>query len=411
MSKVILPLFVLLGILRLLFSFFVVDLPYGFVEINGCIVAEPDVRDFDVRYYFEIDEGRVLLKLPKYPVYEYGDCLFVSGVLEEVPVFDGFDYARYLSIYNVYGVLEGREVLSFEEGSGFLRLIYKLKRVFENRLNDIYAEPHGSFMAGLILGSRRGIDDDLMENFNRTGLTHIVAISGYNITLVVLAVNFLFGFLPLRRRFWLSGAFIFCFVVLVGASASVVRAGIMGVLSLYAIYLGRSYVALRALFISALFMGFFNPKLILYDVGFQLSFLSTLGLILVADNFQNWFRFLPAKFLIRETLAMTLSSQIFTLPIVIMNFGRISVVSVLANLFVLPFVPLAMLFGMASVFFGSIFGFFGFLCLELIVMFVNFFASFSWASFEVSKVSNIIFVIYYICLCYVFRRKFRYLKF
>ncbi|NQW07658.1 MAG: ComEC/Rec2 family competence protein, partial [Candidatus Pelagibacter sp.] len=230
---------------------------------------------------------------------------------------------------------------------------------------------------------------------------------GYNITLVILTVNFLFGFISLKRRFWVSIFLIFCFVFMVGASASVVRAGIMGGISLCAIYFGREYYVLRALFFSAFLMTIFNPKILAYDVGFHLSFLSSLGLILMGDLFKNKLLFLPEKFLIRETCSMTLASQVFTLPIVMMNFGRVSLVSILANLFVLPFIPLAMLFGMASVFFGSFFGFFGFLFLEIIVMFVNFFASFPFAAIDIPDLPDFVFIFYYIFICFAFRAQLR----
>lgn len=392
------------------FSFpylFINELPYGDVQMRGCIVAEPDIREFDARYIFEIDDLKVLLKLPKYPNYKYGDCLMIKGVMKKIENFEDFNYKNYLSIFKVYEILDGVEVLSVEENVSFLRVLFNIKGKFEQRLNKIYSEPYGSFMAGLILGSRRGIANDLMQNFNETGLTHIIAISGYNITLVILAVNFLFAFVPIKKRFWISVFLIFCFVFLVGASASVVRAGIMGSLSLLAIYFGREYFVLRSLFISAFFMAIFNPNVIAYDVGFHLSFLSTLGLVLAGDHLKESLRVLPNRFLIKETFAMTLASQIFTLPVVIINFGRFSLVSILANLFVLPFVPLAMLFGLASVFLGSFFGFFGFLFLEIIIIFVNFFASFPFASIDIPGLPDFIFVFYYIFVCFVFRAKLR----
>lgn len=391
---------VLLGGLRL---FFAVQIPQsdvsnylGKIELRGCIVEEVDVRNDKVKYTIKVSElkifpdslwneasGRVLVTGKRYPVYEYGDCLFVQGKLDKPGKIDDFDYAKYLSRYDVYAVIYQSRIELIEKGKGVQALgwLFNFKSSFENRLGQIFAEPYASFMAGLILGSRKGISEDLMNDFNTTGLSHIVAISGYNITLLIVVVSGLFGFLTRKMKVVASVIFIFIFVVLVGASAAVVRAAVMGVIGLMALWFGRNYFVGISLFSAAFFMNLWNPKILIYDVGFQLSFLATCGLVYVSPFLEKYFIWLPEFFGIRDSMEMTISAQVLALPVILLNFGRLSLISPLANIFVLPFLPIAMIFGFFAVvlsyvwsFLGLLIGFFGYFVLGLIILLVEFFA-------------------------------------
>lgn len=416
---VIVVLGVALGFLRFFFSFEVgeeyLSNYVGNVSVRGCITTEVDVRDDKVKYtldayFIEVEDerrpvrGKVLVNALRYPVYEFGDCLLVSGELQRPEKIEDFDYDKYLARYGIYSVMYQAEIEKLDENrkGNFIRVvrnmlygwIFELKGDFGMRLQRILAEPHASFMAGLILGSRKGIPEHLMTDFNTTGLTHIIAISGYNITLVIVIVSAMFGFLSRRKKVIASIIFIIVFVILVGMSAAVVRAAIMGCIGLIAIWFGRQYFVVISLFVAAFFMNLWNPKILVYDVGFQLSFLATCGLVFISPYFEKYFKWLPGFFGIREAVMMTLSAQVLALPIIILNFGRLSLISPFANVFVLPFIPLAMIFGFFAVsvsylwgFLGQIFGFIGYLILELMILFVKFFAAFKFASLEVSGFS------------------------
>ncbi|MBU1167262.1 ComEC family competence protein [Patescibacteria group bacterium] len=297
----------------------------------------------------------ILVTTEPYPVLKYGDQINMSGKIKEPGFIEDFNYQDYLLKEGVVAVSYQAQVKVSKTGQGnfFLEKIYALRKEITARINFLFSEPEASFLAGLLVGERRSIPEDVLEAFNRTGTTHIIAISGYNITLISsLCLNFLNGKFSRRINFWLILVAILTFVILAGADASVVRAGIMGAIVLSAGLMGRLSDVKNVLLLSAVIMALLNPFVVTYDVGFQLSYLSTLGIVYLADFFLTKSTFLPEVFDIRESFSLTTASQIATLPIVLLNFGRFSVLAPLVNVLVLPLVAPAMLFGFLAVVFS-----------------------------------------------------------
>jgi len=349
----------------------------GDIEFEGKIVEEVDVRDDKVKYTVLALEygGRVLVNSEKYPLYEYGDTVLVRGEIERPGVIDSFDYRKYLARFGIYSVVyDGSLELVDNGGRSFFGELFEMKKMVEGRLFEVFPEPYGSFMAGLLLGSRRGIPEGLMEKFNKIGVTHIIAISGYNISIVVVVISGIFGFLRRQYRVAVSVIFVVLFTLFVGASAAVVRAAIMGVISLMALYLGRDYFVFRSYFAAIFLMTFINPLMLVFDLGFQLSCLATLGVIVLPKYLENISERIPDTFYIKETFLMTISAQVFTLPILFWNFGRVSLIAPIANLVILPFIPFAMLFGALGVVFGKSLGVLGYAVLKIVIFFVEVFA-------------------------------------
>jgi len=337
-------------------------------EFVGLIV-EVDVRRDKAKYTIatqklenrnskiETITGNVLITLDKYPQFQYGDRVEVYGELTAPGEFEGFNYGNYLSRYDIYTVMYRPRVRMIESGQGnlFWWGMTRLQNVFMERINRISPEPYASFEAGLLVGARKGIPPDLMEKFNITGLTHIIAISGYNITIIIVFVMAALKGLPRRIGFMVAIASIVLFTLFVGASPAVVRASIMGILGLIALNYGRqSNIHITILF-TAFFMVLWNPKILWWDVGFQLSFAAVLGLIYVAPLFERSIEKLPEAFGVREAILMTLSAQVMALPIIVFNFGRLSLISPISNLLVAFAIPLAMLFGFLSVLLSFLF--------------------------------------------------------
>lgn len=407
--KVFLLIFVgvLLGVVRLHFANLIseddVSHYLGKGILKACVLEEVDVRNDKVKYTVEAFElqkgvknfpvsGRVMVTGNRYPVYKYGDCLLIDGELVKPDVIETFDYGKYLSRYGIYAVIYQAKIerVDRKESSSLLGFVFDFKIDFESRISRIFSEPYAGFMAGLLLGSRRGISAELTQKFNTTGLSHIVAVSGYNITMLIVVVSGMFGFLGRKRKVIASAIMIVVFVILVGAGASVVRAAIMGGVGLLALWFGRTYFVSISLFTAAFFMNLFNPLILLNDAGFQLSFLATCGLVYISPLIEKYFVKLPQFFGIRESMTVTISAQILALPIILLNFERLSLIAPFANVLVLPFVPAAMFFGFFAVILGYfsnfialVFGFFAYLVMSLMVLLVRFFEVVPLASVSV----------------------------
>jgi competence protein ComEC len=354
------------------------------VELAG-LITETDIRGDKAKYQIEIDgmmfpeggidqsrlqinqfdqsrlQGTVLITLDKYPQYHYGDRVKLYGELKEPGEFDGFDYGNYLSRYDVYSVMYYPKIAVLETGQGnwFWTVMSWAQNRFLAQINKLLPEPQASFEAGLLVGARKGIPDDLVTKFNITGLTHIIAISGYNITIIIVCVMWLLSGLPRKTGFYMAIGAIILFTLFVGASPSVTRASIMGILGLLALNYGRQSNIHLTILWTAFFMVLWNPKILWWDAGFQLSFAAVLGLIYVAPLFKKYAEKLPQAFGVREAILMTLSAQVMALPIIVYNFGRLSLIAPVANLFVIFAIPPAMLFGFIAVvlsFFSHIIG-------------------------------------------------------
>ena len=408
------------------------------VVLRGMIVVEPDVRAQMIKLTVGVQEiaiggsgqagvpdfrevkGRVLVNLSRYPEYNYGDFLELTGFLETPPEFEDFSYRNYLARYHVYSLMNRArvKVLDTGQGSSILAGIFRVKAGFEAVLNRIFPEPHASFTAGLLVGSRRGIPESLMEKFNTTGLTHIIAISGYNITIVIVFMTGMLRNFSRRVKVPVASLAIVTFTILVGASAAVVRAAIMGVLGLIAIWAGRKSQITLTILAAAFLMTAWNPKILVYDVGFQLSLAATLGLVYISPYFERFGDRVPDALAIKEGILMTLSAQVTSLPIILLNFGRLSLVSPIANAVVVGLIPLAMLFGFAAGLLGvlgTVFpwiwplallvGYGAWFWLELIIQLVGFFAKIPYASVDVVGIQGWMTVLYYLALAaWLFRK-------
>lgn len=356
---------------------------------QSCVMREVDVRIDEVKYTVKVEgiDDLVLLNASRYPVYDYGDCFSFIGELVIPEVIDDFDYQKYLWRYGISYVVYRPIIFDVSDGEWSLYgCLLGVKSAFERRINELFLEPDASFLAGLLLGSRRGIDESLLEDFQRTGITHVIAISGYNITLLIVIVFAFFSVFERRIRIILSMLFVVVFVLLVGMGAAVVRAAIMGVVGLLALWSFRQQDTFLALMLAACLMVMVNPYILIVDLGFQMSFLATVGVIYLSPHIMKWVSFIPNKFAIRESFALTLAAQLMVLPVLVMNFDGISLVAPLVNIIVLPLIPWVMLFGFCAVslsflFFGmgKILAILPHVILSFVVFVVEFFSDFSFS--------------------------------
>jgi len=362
-------------------------------QFSGCIEEEVDARSDGTRYVFSFEEvlGKVLVYGPKYPLYEYGDCLEIVGSLINPENKGDFDYINYLRRYGIYKIMyvDSMKLVDEKSGNIFLKSVYKLKNIVEGKLDKAFVEPYKSFMAGLLMGSRRGLPEHLTNDFKKVGLSHIMAISGYNITLVIVMISGFFWFLKKDIRVIVSSVFVIIFVIFVGMSASAVRAAVMGILGLFALRYERKYDVARGLLITVFVMSLWNPLIVFYDAGFQLSALATGGLIYIYPWLKERLKLLPEFFGIRETVGGSLSAQIAVLPIMIFNFKQISLLGVFANVMILPLIPFVMFLGFGTLILsflseklGMMMGFLAYLLMKLIVVIIELFAKIPFVNIE-----------------------------
>ncbi|MFQ5342145.1 MAG: DNA internalization-related competence protein ComEC/Rec2 [Anaerolineae bacterium] len=339
------------------------------VVLKGVVAGEPDVRDRTTNLHvaarrLKTDgawrdvEGTVLVHTGRYPARQYGDALRISGDLETPPVFEDFSYKDYLARQGVYAMMRRPRIEQTGEGEGnpVLAGIYALKARAKTVIEAIFPEPEASLLAGILLGVERGIPKDVLDAFSQTNTTHIIAISGFNITILAGIFALIAGRLLDRRRATPAViAGIVLYTILVGASAAVVRAALMGILYVVAIHYGRQSDALNSLIAAAVAMTLLNPYT-LWDVGFQLSFAATLGLILIVPPLADTFERGIARFidqdrarttaqLLNEALIVTLAAQVATIPIMVYYFHKVSAVGLVANFLILPVQPAVMILG------------------------------------------------------------------
>ena len=389
------------------------------LTLEGAVVQEPDIRESSQHLYVQVADELLLVTTDRYAEVSYGDRITFSGKLSKPGSFETdlgrtFDYPGYLHARGVSYVVSFAKVTLEESGKGnvILSALLQFKHAFMTRIETVMSEPYVGLGEGLLLGVSQALGADLEDAFRKTGIIHIVVLSGYNIMLVVLFVLYMLSLVfPLRLRLIFGVISIFLFACMVGLSPTVLRASAMAVLLLLAQATGRTYAVLRALLITGVLMLLLNPYLLVYDVGFQFSFIATLGLILVSPHLSSYVTFVPTWFGLREFLTATLATQIFITPILLYQMGQFSVVSVVVNLLVLPMVPVAMfltfitgLVGFFSTTLSLIFGYMATTSLLYIIKIAEKFAELPFASVVVPQFPFYIVIIIYGIYTYILWR-------
>ena len=333
----------------------------------------PDYRDTYTNLHLKVEavdsgsgdlpaHGAILVRVPAYETYEYGERVRVRGKLKTPPENEDFSYRDYLAREGIHSYISIAEVtrLPWNVRNPIVTAVYKLKMALLDNTYRLYHDPEASLLAGILFGVDTGLTRELQDAFKNTGTTHIIAISGFNIAIIAGIFFSIFKNI-FGERYGAAIAIvgIFFYAFLVGADSAVMRAAFMGSISLLARQLGRRNMGLNALMAVAFFMALINP-LVLWDVGFQLSFFATLGLILYAEPFSNFTRNLISKIskndmstltrILNDYVVLTFAAQLTTIPIMAYYFKRISLISFVANPFILPVQPAVMVVSGLAVF-------------------------------------------------------------
>ncbi|OGG54891.1 hypothetical protein A3C20_03225 [Candidatus Kaiserbacteria bacterium RIFCSPHIGHO2_02_FULL_55_25] len=394
------------------------------VTIVGTVFDEPDVRENGIRLSVRVTEfvvanattsvsaglprptsvrveAGVLVLAPPHSDVAYGDIVRATGTLQLPETFDTgagrtFNYPQYLAKDGILYTLSFAQAERIGEGrKNYLKVAaLQTKQLYLHGLQAALPEPESGLAGGITVGDKRGVGEEYSDIFIAVGLIHIIVLSGYNITLVMNMVGKLLSRAP-RPVQVISNAFIVVFIVLMaGAAPSAMRAGAMALLPLVARMTGRVYLALRALGVVAFVMVAWNPLLLAYDPGFQLSVLATLGLVLFSPVCAGWLHWVPEKFALREIAASTLGTQTMVLPLLLYQNGLLSLVALPANLLALVVVPWAMGLSVVAALAGIVLGsyavviaFPAYVILAYIIGVARFFAALPFASVSVGAFS------------------------
>ncbi|MFP4344052.1 MAG: ComEC/Rec2 family competence protein [Anaerolineales bacterium] len=342
----------------------------GELDLVGVVVGEPDRRATHTQLRLVVEEahlpsgevrpvhGRVLVRAPVYTPAFHGDRVRVTGTLETPPVFERFSYRDHLARQKIHSLLRRADVVVLTSHVGFrpYESLLRFKFFALERLHRVLPEPQSSLLAGILLGIESGIPASLNDDFAATGTSHIVAISGFNIAIVAGMLAQVAQRLGRGRgETLLALGGVTLYTLFVGASAAVLRAAVMGSVTV----LARTQVSRQhpptTLAFAVLFMSALNP-FVLWDVGFQLSLAATAGLIFFTEPLTRCFRRGIERFtgsaqaerivgLLSDALIVTLAAQITTTPILVAKFQRLSLVTLLTNFLILPAQPLVMATG------------------------------------------------------------------
>ena len=390
------------------------------VAFSGEIIDEPSIKENNQQLTVEVKnlapQGLALdsLKARPFPAkiqilfstgletdYKYGDEINFIGILKKPENFmtdqgKVFDYINYLRKDGILYVMSYPKIEIISEGNGNVikSFLFTAKEKFLEKMNFAIKSPESLLMGGLILGEKSSFDQDLRQSFVNTGTIHIVALSGYNVTIVAEWFMKLFAKVPYVPKNFGIGMGIFAiilFILMTGGSSTAIRAGIMATLALIARATGRNYDLGRALLLAGVSMIILNPFLLVYDVSFQLSFLATFAVIFIAPRIEKYFSWVTKSFGLQDIVSVTCAAYVFVFPFILYKMGNFSLVALPANVLILPFIPITMMFGFLTGFFGLIYyvlavpvGFISYLFLHYELGVISFFSNLPFAAFTFS---------------------------
>lgn len=402
-----------------------ISLPYNQeVVLEGVVIDYPDIREDKVKYTIKLTNinfkdniivtnyPKILIDYDKYPNYEYGDKLKIRGLLEKPQNWDSFDYEKYLLRYQIFGIVKQNRFKDYqteisligqEDPNVFYKFIFDIKSNFESAINRLLSEPYSGLLNGILVGSKKSINNDLLQTLILVGISHMVVVSGYHATVLTKIFERLTIHWNKKVAFIVGSIFLFALVIFSGITASVIRAVIMAWLFLLARILGRKGNITKLFVFTCFLMIIQNPLIIIYDFGFQLSALSVLGLIYITPYFEKVFKRFGE--LINITLSATLGAQIMTLPLLVYEFGRLSIISPVINILVVPLTPFIMAFGFLGTFLSFVNFWLGevimwpvYLILKYIIWISEVLAKIPYANIEIYIFNKW----YYVLIVYIF---------
>lgn len=412
------------------------------VVVSGIISGEPlfkgnqlfleiEAEEININNYQAPLSGKIMVISERESRYRYGDKIKIRGILKRPKIYEKFNFRSYLAQKGIYSIVYYPKITLIERGirKDLLSQIYAAVLEFKFKLRKVLwsflLPPQRSIMEALILGDKISLSYKLRKELNAAGIRHITAISGMHVVIIgVIVMEFLMTIgLWRKQAFYLTVFLLALFILMIGLPSSALRAGFMICVLLFSKVVGRKSDPFRAILFAATILLFINPLLLRYNIGFQLSFLAVIGIVYLSPFLNNCLKFIPGKESagFKNILTMTLSAQIFTLPVLAYNFETFSLVAPLTNILVLPIIPFLIVMGFLSVLIGLVFPSGGqiiswlcWLMLSYIVKIAEWFSSLKLSSLEVKNFRLFYLALFYLLLGLLFffgRRKNLFLKY
>jgi competence protein ComEC len=318
---------------------------------TGLVVTNPVSRSYGQSFELVTDNhAHVLIQNRTVNMYVYGDVLRIDATCKKPKNFETdlgstFNYITYLKKDHIYFICQTENIDFIKHKKSIVGRLYYFSNYIAGQIERTFSSPHNAFIGGVLVGDKTNISNSIRNDFIKTGTIHIIALSGYNIAIIALFFQYIFIRL-FRKKIALlfSGIAIIIFVAMTGFMASAIRAGLMALVLILAQLTYQKYSPLRALLFVSCMMVLYDPFYLFYDSSFHLSFLATYGVIVVSPIYENYLIRLKNRTL-RSTLSMTLGAYIMTLPYLLYFFEGLSLIGIIANMIILPVIPVFMFMG------------------------------------------------------------------
>lgn len=317
--------------------------------VTGIVTGDPD-RGIDSTNV-TLGNEQLIATIPSGIAVAYGDKVEIYGRVQKPEAFmtdtnREFDYPAYLAVHDIYGTVRGSDLRIVGAGYGnpVAMRLFSIKRFFVDTIKGLFFRNEAGLFAGIVIGEKSLLPKDVLSDFQIAGLTHMVVLSGYNITVVALFVITLLAWFGVGYRGRRIGAIAIIpfFLVMTGMGASSVRAGIMSMTVFFLQITTRPAHSFRIIVYTAIAMAFANPRILLHDPSFHMSFLAFIGLVYLMPIIEKWFERFGEWYGIKDLVVETLSVQLFVLPYILWMSGRFSLLLLVSNILTVPLVPLVM---------------------------------------------------------------------
>jgi competence protein ComEC len=403
----------------------------GVDTVVGYIDSEPDIKDNKISYIINSNKvihngkplyisGKVLMTISKENteyIFDYGKNIEVTGTLiipqsRRNP--GGFDYKRFLAKDGVSATIYAKSISveksSVKNESSLISFGVNLKNKIVSVINKSLPKKQAGLLNAMLIGVRENLDNDVKEAFSDSGLTHIMAVSGMNVAFIVFPLSFILKKLHFKRIkaniVIIISLIIFIFVT--GFTPSVLRAVIMAIIILLGQIIMRDSDVASSVALSALLLLMFNPYF-LFDIGFQLSYLATISIILFYKNIRDFFEKRKIPCIISDVLSVTIAAQIGVVMIIVFYYNKISLVSIVSNLLVVPLVGTVTILGFSMAVLGQIsiqisqiLGCVNYLLLSFILSITQIVANLPFAVIKVATPNLFLILLYYIFLLTIY---------